>query len=155
MSYSKAGQINQGVENLTVWQKAIDLAEFVVRQVIPQFPPEEKYVLVNQLRRSVYSIPANIAEGHGRFYYQESVRFCYIARGSLEETRTFLILARRLEYISENLHNELDQVTLELRRMLNGYIAYLKQSKRGGTELSASIREDSEEYTIDVFPDNP
>jgi len=50
----------------------------------------------------VQSIPANIAEGYGRYYYQDNVRFCYIARGSLEETLSHLVLAHELNYISTN-----------------------------------------------------
>lgn len=145
---------SQGIESLAVWQKAVDLAEMVVRKVLPALPPEEKYVLGNQLRRAVYSIAANIAEGHGRYSFQESVRFSYIARGSLEETRTFLILAKRLEYLPANLSNELDHATLELRRLLNGYISYLKQSKRGANETGSSVHESTESYWIDPEPDN-
>jgi len=75
-----------GLTNSFVWQKARELAVFVCREVLPLFPPEEKYALAQQLRRSVQSVPANIAEAYGRYTFQESVRFSYIARGSLEET---------------------------------------------------------------------
>lgn len=77
---------DKGLETLQVWQRAMAFAVKVYRQVLPSLPSQEKWSLVDQLRRSVQSIPANIAEGYGRFYYQESIRFCYIARGSLEET---------------------------------------------------------------------
>ncbi len=56
---------------------------------------------MTNLRRSVQSIPANIAEGYGRFYYQESIRFCYIARGSLEETFNHITLAQQLHYLND------------------------------------------------------
>jgi four helix bundle protein len=88
-------------------------------------------------------VPANIAEGYGRFYYQENVRFCYIARGSLEETFSHLVLAKRLDYLPESKFNEINTEIQELRRMLNGYIAFLKRSKRGANEPGAnrSVRE--------------
>jgi len=70
---------------LEAWQKAQKLALLVCREVIPLLPAEEKYALAQQLRRAVQSAPANIAEGHGRYHYQDAIRFCYIARGSLQE----------------------------------------------------------------------
>lgn len=90
---------DKGLETLQVWQKAIALAVQVCKQVLPLLPVQEKWSLADQLRRSVQSIPANIAEGYGRYYYQDSIRFCYIARGSLEETFSHLTLARELGYL--------------------------------------------------------
>lgn len=75
-----------GLRKLKVWVRAKDFALKIYEQVLPLLPPEEKWNLNSQLRRSTLSISANIAEGYGRFYYQDNVRFCYLARGSLEET---------------------------------------------------------------------
>ena len=97
--------------------------------------------MTQQLRRSVQSIPANIAEGYGRYYYQESIRFCYISRGSLEETRSHLVLARKPGYLGDESVKLLEQGIDELGQMINGYIAYLKRSKRGAAEPGASIHE--------------
>ena len=88
---------NQGLESLMVWQKSVDFAVEICQNILPLFPVEEKYALSSQLRRAVYSISANIAEGYGRFNYQESIHFCYIARGSMAESKSFLALAERLE----------------------------------------------------------
>lgn len=71
---------------LQVWVRAKDFGLKIYKQVLPLLPAEEKWNLNQQLRRSSLSISANIAEGHGQFYYQDNVRFCYNARGSLEET---------------------------------------------------------------------
>ena len=79
-----------GLEKLDVWCKARDFAVRVNKEILPLLPPEEKWSLNQQLRRSSQSVHANIAEGHGRFYFQDNVRFCYIARGSLEETLSVL-----------------------------------------------------------------
>src|SRR5512134_1520098 len=98
----------QGLHKLEVWVKAKDLAIRIYRQVLPLLPVEGKYGMNQQLRRSVQSISANLAEGHGRFYYQDNVRFCYNARGSLEETLSHLIFCFEVDFIPEALYKELE-----------------------------------------------
>ena len=93
-----------GLEKLDVWCKARDFALRVNKEILPLLPPEEKWSLNQQFRRSSQSIPANIAEGHGRFYFQDNVRFCYIARGSLEETLSHIVYAHKVGYVSETLY---------------------------------------------------
>ena len=124
-----AAKGNQGLETLQVWQKSIDYAIDICQNVVSRFPSEEKWALASQLRRSVQSIPANIAEGYGRYNYQESIRFCYIARGSMFEVKTQLILAHRLGYMNdEDFHRSESRLT-ELGKMLNGYISHLRRQK--------------------------
>lgn len=130
---------DKGLETLQVWQRAMAFAVKMCRQVLPLLPTQEKWSLIDQLRRSVQSIPANIAEGYGRFYYQESIRFCYIARGSLEETFSHITLAHRLNYLSDDVFQSLTSEIQEIRRMLNGYISFLKTSKLGVAEPGATI----------------
>jgi four helix bundle protein len=124
----------QGLETLEAWKKARVLALVVYREVLPLLPAEEKWHLNQRIRRSAQSVFANIAEGHGRFYYQENVRFCYIARGSLTETYTHLVLAHDMGYIPDDLFNRLKSQIDEFIRIINGYIAYLKRSKRSEDE---------------------
>jgi len=150
----------KGLKSLQVWQRSIQLAVSVCKQILPNLPPEEKYALSNQLRRSVQSIPANIAEAYGRYYYQESIRFCYIARGSIEETHSHLTLAHMLGYLDDATYSELMNDMSDIHRLLNGYIAYLKQSKRGANEPGSppSIHDASDPYSLDelgssLFPD--
>jgi four helix bundle protein len=131
--------VDKGLETLQVWQRSLEFAKFTCKSVLPQLPSQEKWALMEQMRRSVQSIPANIAEGYGRYYFQESVRFCYIARGSLEETYSHLALAYRLEYLSDETYKSLAAEIQELRRMLNGYIIFLKESKRGIGEPGSAI----------------
>ena len=90
----------KGLTSLKVWQKSIELAEKIHKELIPTLPEEEKWALTSQIRRSSQSIGANIAEGYGRYYYQEGVRFSYIARGSLEETYSHLLFAQKMNYLN-------------------------------------------------------
>ncbi len=139
-----------GLETLLVWQKATDFAFIICKEVISSFPKEEKWAMISQLRRAAQSIPANIAEGYGRFYYQEGIRFCYFARGSLEETLSHLTLANKLGYLKNDHYNELSKNIEELRKMINGYIGFLKRSKRGANEPGSrkNIREESAQYQL-------
>ncbi len=139
----------QGLETLEAWRKSKSFAVKVYKEILPLLPQEEKWNLNQQIRRSASSIPANIAEGHGRFYYQENIRFCYIARGSLTETHNHIALASELGYIPQEKYNEIRKLVEELIRIINGYIAYLKRSKIGANEPGANytVREESALYS--------
>lgn len=147
----------QGLETLEAWKKARAFVLVVYKEVLPRLPVEEKWHLNQQIRRSAQSVSANLAEGHGCFYYQENIRFCYIARGSLTETYTHLVLAHDLKYIPENLFSQLKSQIEELIRIINGYIAYLKRSKRGEKEPGANyaIREIPTEYPTEDLTSQP
>ncbi len=140
----------EGLEGLAVWRKAHELMLIVHRQVLPVLPREEKWSLADQIRRASKSVAANIAEGYGRFYYQDNVRFCYNARGSLVETIDHLIAARELNYISIDLYQEGRQLADDAYRLINGYIAYLKKRRQGANEPGANlvIHESLEEYVV-------
>ena len=140
-----------GFEGLKVWQKSHQLMLDIHRQLLPLLPKEERYGLNDQIRRSSKSVGANIAEGYGRFYYGDNVRFCYNARGSLDETLNHIRVALDLNYCPENLHQEYRQEILEIRKMLNGYIAWLKKQRTGAKEPGANLylRELPESYLID------
>lgn len=127
----------RGLDHLEIWKVAVDFAVFVQRKIVPLLPVEEKWALAAQLRRSVQSIPANIAEGYGRYYFTENVRFCYIARGSLEETYNHLVMANRLGYLPDSQLHAIVSEVVRLRQLLHGYIAFLKRSKRGENEPGA------------------
>ncbi len=135
----------------------MDFAKRIHSEVLPLLPREETWALTNQLRRASQSIAANIAEGYGRYYFQETIRFCYIARGSLEETYSYLVLALEIGYLPREKFNELNEEVKEIHRMLNGYISFLKRSKRGENEpgnyrINESVEE---EYLIDPTPEFP
>ena len=96
----------QGLDTLEAWKRSKDFALRTYKDILPLLPTEEKWNLNQQIRRSAQSVPANIAEGHGRLYYQENVRFCYIARGSLTETYSHITLAHELGFIPSALYNQ-------------------------------------------------
>ncbi|MCL5429369.1 MAG: four helix bundle protein [Chloroflexi bacterium] len=129
----------KGLEGLLAWQRSMELAKRIYKEVIPLLPKEEKWAMGSQLRRAASSLPANIAEGYGRFYFQEGIRFSYIARGSLD-----------LNYLPLELFESLRVGVFEIKRIVSGYIAYLKKSKPGQHEPEAkmSIRESRETYPI-------
>ena len=116
-------------EELACWKEARKLRLFVKDSLITKFPSFEKYDLISQIRRSSRSVGANIAEGYGRFHFQENIQFCRIARGSLFETLDHGIVALEEGYISEEDLNELRIIHNKTLLILNGYIKYLKNQK--------------------------
>ena len=126
-------------EKLVVWQKAHALMLFVHRQVVPLLPPEEKWDLASQVCRSSKSVTSNIAEGHGRYYYRDTIRFLYISRGSLSETENHLIAAKDLLYIPESLYRDGRELAGDVHCLLNGYIDYLKRQQPGRDEPGHEI----------------
>jgi len=143
----------KGFEGLKVWQKAHVLMLDIHKKLVPiilENNKDERFDLISQIRRSSKSVPANIAEGHGRFYYGDNTRFCYNARGSLDETVSHLRAAIDLEYCPNDLYGNLRAQAEEIRKMLNGYIEWLKEKKIGEKEPGANlyVREDLAEYLI-------
>ena len=149
---------DKGFEGLKVWQKAHALMLDTHRKLISlilQNNKDERFDLVAQIRRSSKSVPANIAEGHGRYYYGDNIRFCYNARGSLDETVSHCRAAHDLDYCSKDLYEDLRAQAEEIRKMLNGYIEWLKEKKIGEKEPGANlyVREDHVEYIVNSVED--
>jgi four helix bundle protein len=107
--------------NIKAWQFADDLT-VMVYSVTSKFPREEIYGLTSQLRRAVYSVPANIAEGANRATQKDYLHFLYIAWGSLAETEYFLHLSTRLGYLTETDHQQVNRIRQETSATLNGLI---------------------------------
>lgn len=103
--------------DLVVWQKAMDLAVFVY-QLSEKFPARETYRLVTQMTRSVSSVAANIAEGHARGTRRDYSQFLAIAKGSLMETETFVMLAVRLGYTTQAEAQPVLGLITEISKML-------------------------------------
>lgn len=113
-----------GVRNYTeleTWQRAMELTE-AVYAATKRYPKEETYGLTSQTRRSAVSVPSNIAEGQGRGSSRDFVRFLTVARGSLCELETQLILGSRLRYVDEASLQSLLKQSGTVGRLLNGLI---------------------------------
>jgi four helix bundle protein len=119
-------------EDLEVWKKAREVRLFF-QTVVKKFPAEEKFALTLQIRKSSRSITNNIAEGYGRYFYQENTQFCRISRGSLTETLDHMIVAFDEKYINEAELNEFRVLHDDCLRLLNGYISYLQKAKTGSS----------------------
>jgi four helix bundle protein len=109
----------KGFRKLKVWQKAYRFVLSVYKHS-QTFPSSEVYGLTSQMRRASVSISANIAEGSERKSKKEFLQFISIARGSLAEVETYLALAKDLEYIHEQVFNELEEQRKEIGRLLRG-----------------------------------
>ena len=117
---------SQSFEQLIVWQKAHSYV-LAIYKITKQYPKEELFCLVNQMRRAAASITANIAEGYAKISSKDKLRFYNISQGSLEETRNFIILSKDLGYITLQDKEQLGIQAAEISRLLNDYcIALLK-----------------------------
>jgi len=115
-------------EELIVWQECRKFRNEMA-ELVKRFPSDEKYRLTDQLIRSSRSITAQIAEGHGRFHYQENIQYCRQSRGSLAESLDHLICANDNKFITdEELKQYRDQYT-KCYKLLNGFIAHLTKEK--------------------------
>lgn len=108
-------------KDLFVWQKSIQLVTDIYK-LTKVFPKDECYGLVSQMQRAAVSIPSNIAEGNERNSAKEFAHFLSIARGSLAELETQIIIAEKLEYIKTNQSNNILSSCHEIGRMINGLI---------------------------------
>jgi four helix bundle protein len=108
----------QSYRELDVWQKAMDLAEQCYL-VTRSFPKEELFGMTSQIRRAAASIPANIAEGQGRQHTKEFLNHLSIARGSLKEVETHLLLSQRVGLLDETQVKPLMEMAERISRMLS------------------------------------
>jgi four helix bundle protein len=123
--------VERNIESLKLWVEAKNLTVTICKNLLPEFPEVERFALASQLRRSTQSVPANIAEAYGRYGYQDAIRFCYIARGSLVEVRSHVLVAFELAYISETDKAKLIGQINNVGKLLNGYINYLNTLRKG------------------------
>jgi len=120
-------------EDLEVWQAARALRrEFA--ELVKRLSSDERYRLVDQILRASRSVTANIAEGYGRFHYQENIQFCRQARGSLFELVDHLTVLLDEAVFSREEFEALRVEIFRVVRMLNGYVKYLQRRKREDAE---------------------
>lgn len=111
-------------KDLVAWQLSVDLCKKIY-QVTQGFPPEEKFGLTSQLRRSAISVPSNIAEGAARYSNKEFANFLYIARGSLAELQTQITISKSLGFLDER-NGELDESIERIHSVIHGLIRKAK-----------------------------
>lgn len=110
-------------KNLIVWQNSINLC-VLIYEILEKFPEIEKYSLSHQMRRAAVSIPSNIAEGIGRSYEKDTLKFLYISKGSLFELETQIIICQKVKYLNEEIVSQLLLKIDEIKKMLNNLIKY-------------------------------
>ena len=118
-------------EDLEVYKAAREFRKKIFC-VLKNLPAHEKYNLESQMRRAATSVTNNIAEGHGRFHYQENIQFLRVARGSVEEILDDLNICLDEQYFPETEIKALKAEGFELLRKINGYVAYLRNRKASG-----------------------
>ena len=117
-------------KDLLIWQKGIEIVSMTY-SLVSSFPKDELYALSSQIKRSSVSIPSNIAEGYGRQTTQNYIQFVRIARGSLFELETQLLLANKLGFVNdEKLFMELSTQVIEEGKMINSFLNKLESSKQ-------------------------
>lgn len=112
-------------EDLEIWKLSHN-AVLKTYHVTKKFPKEELFVLTSQYLRSAISVPANIAEGMGRYSKKEFIKYLIIARGSTEESRYFVILAKDLGYLSKDDYFDLHSSYQLIGKKINALINSLK-----------------------------
>ena len=131
----------RGFEDLECYQLALTMLTQAYG-LAERLPAVERYSLAVQMRRSAASVTLNIAEGYGRYHYLDSLRFFYIARGSLMETLSAFVSCEAVGYISTDELDILRQLAHGALRSLNGYIRYVRKQQRGQMEYgNQAIRE--------------
>lgn len=114
--------------DLEAWKRGHDLV-LEIYKVTKDFPKEEKYGVIDQLRRAASSITANIAEGFARYHFNDKARFYYQARGSAAEVKNFLLLAKDLNFTNQENCNYLCDKTDKVRQLINGLIRSIESQK--------------------------
>lgn len=113
---------------LNIWKKGLELLLYVYK-VTSKYPGEEKFNLITQTRGSANSVLANIAEAHGRYYFADKIRVLYQSRGEVEETRSHLMVAYHLEYLSKEDFEYLDKEYEGLAKGISSYIGSIEEQK--------------------------
>ena len=117
-------------KELEVWKRSVALTTELYK-LTSRFPNTERYGLTSQIRRAITSVPANIAEGWGRGSTGEYVQFLTVARGSLMEVETHLIVSRNLNFVSDAAQAPFSKEIEGIGKMLNALIVALKSRRAG------------------------
>lgn len=116
--------MSESYKNLKIWDSSVTLATEIY-SITKEFPKEENFGIVSQMRRAVISISSNIAEGSSRPSKKEYARFIDISIGSLHEVESLVEVSSKLEYISKNDYSKIIEQTKSLGVLLGGFRKYL------------------------------
>jgi four helix bundle protein len=145
----------QGFEELRCYQLSLKILKAAYK-LAKELPDHEKYNLASQIRRAALSTVLNIAEGYGRYHYLDKLRFFYIARGSLSETRSAFIATHTIGYIDTVQQEWALTTESETQKSLNGYIDYIRRQQQGKKEFGPTIvKEDYIEYIMTPDSQSP
>jgi four helix bundle protein len=128
MSEKKNKKNFRSFEELDCWQ-ACRMVRVFISKLLKSYPKDEKYRLVDDMLRAARSTTHNIAEGFGRFHFQENIQFCRMARGSLYELKDQLICSLDDGFITVEQFGEVMELIDRAIALLNGYIKYLNKQK--------------------------
>ena len=153
--YQSPGQPGKrGFEDLDCFQLALEVMA-KIHTFSKTLPPDEKFDMYSQIRRSAKGITGNIGEAYGRYHYLDSLRFYSIARGELNETLAHLIDAKVLNYIDQENFEELYKLIRITEQTLNGYMNYIRRQKTGSQEFGdKAVHENHAEYDITDYKEN-
>ena len=115
-------------EDLDCWKACRELRQFVVKEILPVSPRDERYRLGDQILRAARSSTANLAEGYGRFHFMDNAKFCSNSRGSCWEVLDHLITAHDEDMISMELFQKGRELVNHAVKLINGYMSYLKRA---------------------------
>ena len=118
---------NRDFTTLEAWKNAREVKLYFYNKILPKLPEKKKYNLDIQIRKAAVSATANIAEGYGRYHYQEGMQFYRISRASLYELKDHLISCFDFKYIEKDLFQEGHDLIESAKKTLNGYINYVKK----------------------------
>lgn len=161
--YTSPGEAGKrGFEDFDCYKLALDVivnAQTFARQL----PPEEKFDMAPQVRKSAKSVTANIAEGYGRYHYLDSLKFYSNARDSLNETLGHFINASVLGYIEQTYFEAVYRLIRQTEQTLNGYMNYVRRQKTGSDLYGdRTVRDETADYDTrptdsdsEIFTDNP
>jgi four helix bundle protein len=118
-----------GIENLKIYLLA-ERIEIFLHKLTGKYPADEKYRMVDQIRRASNAISSNIAEGYGRYSYKEKIRYMHIARGEASELKQLMIRSYKKEYIKKESSDFIEGKITELMKGINGYITFLRNKEK-------------------------
>jgi len=149
ISPGEAGK--RGFEDLECYKLALEVMAGI-HAFSKTLPPDEKYDLYAQIRRSSKGITGNIGEAYGRYHYLDSLHFYSIARGELNETLARLIDAKVLNYIEQPEFEALYKLMRKTEQALNGFMAYVRRQRAGSQEYGdKKIYEAQADYEIPLY----